>query len=271
MTVRPVIYHIPVCPFSQRVEILLALRGQRDAVEFRVVDITRPRDPELLAKSRGTTALPMLELPDGRILKESLVILDYLDEILPGPTLRRRDPVEHALERMLAGREGGFVSAGYEMALNQDLSRRPDFLERVLRAYRGIDDFLDEHAPDGTFLFDSFGYAETVFTPIFMRFWFLDYYEDFGLPRDGGFDRVARWKDACLAHPAAQQVCEEQIVKLYYDYAMGAGNGALLPGRSRSSFVFEPDWTARPWPPRTKYGPSASDTSLGLAPETART
>ena len=55
---KPIVHHIPVCPFCQRLEILLALKGQPDAVEFRVVDITRPRDPGLLAKTRGTTALP---------------------------------------------------------------------------------------------------------------------------------------------------------------------------------------------------------------------
>ena len=261
---RPVVHHIPVCPFSQRLEILLALRGRPDAVEFRVVDVTRPRDPELVTKSRGTTSLPMMELPDGQILKESLVILDYLDEVLPGPRLRRRDPAEHAVERMLAAQEGGLARAGYEMVVNQDRARRSEFLDRLLRAYRGLDDFLDEHAPDGTFLFGEFGYAECVFTPIFMRFWFLDYYEQFRLPEDDGFARVAAWKEACLAHPAAQQVSKEQIVKLYYDYALGAGNGALLPGRARSSFVFEPDWTDRPWPPRVKYGASASDGALGL-------
>ena len=72
------------------------------------------------------------------------------------------------------------------------------------------------------------------------------------------------WIAACLAHPAAQQTTREEIVKLYYDYALGAGNGGLLPGRTRSSFVFEPDWRTRPWPPRDKYGPGVSDAALGL-------
>ena len=35
---RPIVYHIPVCPFSQRLEIMLALKGQSDAVDFRVVE-----------------------------------------------------------------------------------------------------------------------------------------------------------------------------------------------------------------------------------------
>ena len=57
---------------------------------------------------------------------------------------------------------------------------------------------------------------------------------------------------------------KEQIVKLYCDFAKGAGNGALLPGRARSSFVFDPHWSDRPWPPQDKYGRDATDEELGL-------
>jgi glutathione S-transferase len=264
MTAKPIVHHIPVCPFSQRLEILLALKGQTDAVEFRIVDITRPRDPDLLRKTQGTTALPVLELPDGRILKESLVILGYLDETLPGGLQRHPAPYEHAVERMLIAREGPFVGAGYIYVMNQDREKAPALRQKLLDLYADLDRFLMQHNPEGTFLFREFGLAEAVYAPIFMRFWFLDYYEGFDLPRDGGFERVRRWREACLAHPAAQQVTREEIVKLYYDYALGAGNGALLPGRTLSSFVFEPGWRERPWPPAQKYGPSASDAVLGL-------
>ena len=65
---------------------------------------------------------------------------------------------------------------------------------------------------------------------------------DFELPEDREFARVRVWREACLAHSAAQQVSREEIVKLYFDYALGAGNGALPAGRSVSSFVFEPHW-----------------------------
>jgi len=261
---KPIVHHIPVCPFCQRLEILLALKGQPNAVEFRVVDITRPRDPGLLARTRGTTALPVMELPDGRVLKESLVILDYLDETVPGPVQRRPDPFEHAVEQMLIAKEGPLVTAGYRLVMNQDRGQRQPLLDALLGAFAQIDDVLLAHSPEGDFLFGAFGLAEAVFTPIFMRFWFLEYYEGFELPAGPSYDRVRRWRQACLAHPAAQQTSREQVIKMYYDYALGAGNGALLPGRQRSSFVFEPHWRTRPWPPAEKYGPSASDAALGL-------
>ena len=264
MHTKPIVYHIPVCPFCQRLEIMLALKGQSDAVEFRVVDITKPRDPDLLAKTDGTTALPVLETEDGTIIKESLVIMRYLDQTISGGQLAQTDPKKHAIENMLIAKESPFTMAGYIMVMNQDQSKRDELADKLLTLYTDFDFFLNKYNPDGTFLFDEFSFAEAVYTPMFMRFWFLDYYEQFELPQMGKFQRVAKWRDACLAHPAAQQTTKEEIVKVYYDYAKGAGNGALLPGRSKSSFVFEPDWPTRPWPNADKYNVAQTDAELGL-------
>lgn len=260
----PVVYHIPVCPFSQRLEILMALKGLGGQVDFRVVDITQPRPGWLLEKTRGTTALPVLDTGAGEVIKESMVILRYLEDRFPEPAVARRDPYRHAVEGMMVAMEGDFGAWGYRYVMNQDPGRREDFRRGMLDRYARLNDFLVQHNPSGTFLFEDFGWAETVFTPFFMRFWFLEYYEGFDLPQDDGYDRVRRWREACLEHPAARQVTQEQVVKLYYDYARGAGNGALLPGRARSSFVFGPDWKDRPWPPADKYRPAATDQELGL-------
>jgi len=266
MPEKPTVHHIPVCPFSQRLEIMLDMKGAREAVDFRVVDITRPRDNALLEKTRGTTALPILETPDGQVLKESLILLRYLDELTGPETLRRDDPKEHAVEQMLIAFEGAFTTAGYRFVMNQDPAKRQEHEDALLAVYRDIDAFLQHEGHEWPWLFDGFGLAEAVFTPMFMRFWFLEYYEGFDLPDTTEYARVRTWRAACLAHPQAQQVSREEIVKLYYDYALGCGNGALPEGRKVSSFAFEPDWRDRPWPPRDKYALKASDQDLGLLP-----
>jgi len=257
-------YHIPVCPFSQRLEILLTLKGLSDAVEFHVIDITEPRPEWLLKKTGGTTALPVLETAEGHIIKESMIILQYLESVYPEPPVAQRDPYRRAVENMLTVMEGDFGTSGYRYVMNQSPEKRHIFHEDMLTQYARLNDFLIRHSVGEPFLFEHFGWAETVFTPLFMRFWFLEYYENFELPASTEYRRVQQWRDACLAHEAAQQVTREQIVKLYYDYSKGAGNGALLPGRKHSSFVFEPHWRARPWPPADKYGYSATDDELGL-------
>lgn len=71
----PTVYHIPVCPFSQRLEILLALKDLGDRVTFHVVDITRPRPGWSLKKMRGTTALPVVPLRRGS--EDSTVSLPF--------------------------------------------------------------------------------------------------------------------------------------------------------------------------------------------------
>jgi glutathione S-transferase len=259
--VKPTIHHIPVCPFSQRLDILLTLKGMRDQVSFSVVDITKPRSDRLLQLTGGTTALPILETEDVT-LKESLVILRYLDESFATP-VARFTPLERAIENMMIAMEGDFTASGYRLVMNQDAGRREALYQALLAQYGRLEAFLTRHNPDGTFLFERFGLAEAVFTPMFVRFSFLDYFEAFELP-DQGYGRAKRWREACLAHPAAQQVSAEEVVKAYYDYARGSGNGALPDGRTRSTFAFEPHWRARPWPPKDKYGPGATDSELGL-------
>lgn len=265
-----IVHHIPVCPFSQRLEILLVLKGRHDAVDFRAVDITQPRAAELLALTGGSTALPVAVLDDGTVLHESLVILRYLDNALDGPRVAQADDVRHALENLLVSHEGAFADAGYRLLMNRETARRAALTSALLDQYGRLDQALrrcDARAarqPAGPWCWDGFGWAETVFTPLFMRFWCLDYYEGFELPDEPRFARVRAWQRACLAHPAAQQASREQVVKLYADYAQGTGNGGLPPGRQVSSFALVPHWAERPWPPLDKYGAAPGDRELGL-------
>lgn len=258
------VYHIPICPFSQRLEILLTLKGRQNDVHFEVVDITKPRDKSLLKLTHGTTELPVLITDDGKVVKESLIIMQYLEDIFSEQTIARRDPYQRAVQNMLTMLEEPFVMQGYMFLMNQVIEQREAHHEKMLQQYAKLNDFLEQHSPDGTYLFDEFGWAECIFTPFFMRFWFLEYYEGFKLPTTKQYVRVARWQLACLEHPAAQQVTKEEVIKLYYDYAKGAGNGALVEGRKCSSFVFEPDWRTRPWPPKDKYHHNTTDEELGL-------
>jgi len=255
------IYHIPGCPFSERIEIMLALKGL--AMKDVEIDISKPRPDWLLAKSGGTTALPLLDVENGESLKESMVILRYLEQRYPEPAVAHPDPFNHAVEGMLAELSGPFSGAGYRMILNRDPAKRDEMRAAVDAEFGKVDAFLKRYAKDGPFLFgDRFGWAEVAFTPMFKRLWFLDYYEDYEVP--AAFDRVLEWREACVAHPAAQHRSKEELLKLYYDYSQGGGNGRIPEGRGISSFSPDSDWRTRPMPPRDKWGHAATDAELGL-------
>lgn len=263
-----VIYQVPACPFSQRLEILLELKGARRSVDLHFIDITRPLPDWLLSMTGGAASLPVLSIARGQVIRESLVIMDYLDGCLPGRTVAHPDPYRRAVEQMLTRMEGPLAACGYGWILNQDRDKSWQFRERMVRHYGALNTFLETHATGEDFLWEDFGWAETVYAPLFVRFCFLEYYEQFALPATPEFTRVRRWIDACIRHAAAQQVSREEVIKTHYDYAKGASNGALVPGRRVSTFALLPGWRERPWPPGDKYGPGASDEELGLlAPE----
>ena len=256
-------YHIPGCPFSERVEILLALKGLDHVLAHHDIDISQPRPEWLLKKTRGTTALPALELENGETLKESMVILRYFDDRFPEVRVARSDPYEHAVEQMLCATDGAFTGAGYRMILNRDAGQRDALRAEVDAQYARLDEFLRYYAPDGDFLFDRFGWAETAFAPMFKRLWFLEYYEDYTVPQH--LTRLLRWREASLAHPAvASRHTHRELMTLYYDYAQGGGNGRIPEGRKISSFTLDPAWDTRPMPPRDKWGQPATDAELGL-------
>jgi len=124
-------YHIPGCPFSERIELLLDLKGLDGIMADHEIDISQPRPDWLLAKTRGTTALPALELENGATLKESMVIMRYFEDRLPDPPVARQDPYEHAVEAMLCATDGQFTGAGYRMILNRDPAKRDEHKAEV--------------------------------------------------------------------------------------------------------------------------------------------
>jgi len=263
------VYQIPICPFSQRVHILATLKGIPDELQLVDVDITIPRSAHILKLSRGTTALPVMEIEGGRALKESMVLMDYIEDKFNDTPIRRKDSYERAIENLMVNTlESNFVNSGYGLVLNADKSKREACVKKYLDAHEKINDFLLHYGTDdgSPWMFDRFGWVEAVFTPFFQRWWFVEYYEDVHLPEnDEKFNRVIEWRNACVEHPMAQQVEKEEIIKIYYDYSKGASNGGVPSGRTRSSCSFLPHWRERPMPPKgDKYGPSVSDEELGL-------
>jgi glutathione S-transferase len=101
-----------------------------------VIDVTEPRPDWLLSKTRGTTPLPVMETADGRIVSESLVILQYLEDLFPQRAVAQRDPYRRAVENMLTRMEAEFCAQGYAFVMNQSLDSEGEHAEAVRAAER---------------------------------------------------------------------------------------------------------------------------------------
>ncbi len=237
------VYSSFVCPFAQRTRIHVRLKEiDHEVVE---IDLHTPRPAWYLAKN-PLGKVPAIE-HDGRILYESSVISEYLEDAFPQKPLLPADPHRRALTRLLIalGNER-FVPTMYGLLKEQDQAMCGPRTDAALAAWREVDAFLRHVNPDGTWLFDEvgFGLAELNFAGFFERYCLNEHYRGFELPEGAEYTRVRKWRDAILAHPVvkATGLPREDFIKLYFDYSLGYGNAAMPPGRTHSSMDY------RAWP-----------------------
>jgi glutathione S-transferase len=89
------LYHDPRAPNPRRVRIFLAEKSlSYDTVEVSIA--TAANESLEFRKKNPLALLPVLEFPDGRLLRESIAICRYLEELHPEPNLFGNDPWERA-------------------------------------------------------------------------------------------------------------------------------------------------------------------------------
>lgn len=89
------LYHDLRAPNPRRTRIFLAEKGVAyDTIEVSIATAAH-QTPEY-RKKHPLALLPVLELPDGRILRESIAICRYVEETHPEPNLFGADPWERA-------------------------------------------------------------------------------------------------------------------------------------------------------------------------------
>ncbi|HET7501131.1 MAG TPA: glutathione S-transferase family protein [Kofleriaceae bacterium] len=89
------LYHDPRAPNPRRVRIFLAEKGVAyDTIEVSLAS-QQNETPEF-RKKNPLALLPVLELADGKILRESMAICRYLEELYPEPNLLGADAWERA-------------------------------------------------------------------------------------------------------------------------------------------------------------------------------
>lgn len=89
------LYHDPRAPNPRRVRVFLAEKGVAyDTIEVLIANAAH-QTPEF-RKKNPLALLPVLELADGRVLRESMAICRYIEETYPEPNLMGADAWERA-------------------------------------------------------------------------------------------------------------------------------------------------------------------------------
>ena len=110
-----VLYDAARCPYCSRVRIVLAEK----VVDVEVVEIDLSDRPPWLYEKNATGRVPVLE-EDGRPLPESAVIMEFLEERYPDPSLLPPDPADRAAVRLLIFRADELTDPYYALRRGED-------------------------------------------------------------------------------------------------------------------------------------------------------
>lgn len=205
------LYVFPVAPNPTRVRLYLAEKREAGALlplEEVTVNLQKSEQstPEHLVRN-PFGRLPVLELDDGSYLTESLVIIDYLEELYPDPPLVGRDPLERARVRELERiAEVGVLHpiARIVHATRSPLGFPPVpevaalFRSLLPEALRVLDAKLADGRPFLAGAKLSIADCTLAAALQFGRFG--------GVEIDARYDGIARWDHAYRARPAARAV-----------------------------------------------------------------
>jgi glutathione S-transferase len=152
------LYAFPVAPNPTKVRLYLAekaLGGASLELEQVMVNLREgeQKSPEHRARN-PFGKLPVLELPDGTHLIESLAIIEYLEELYPDPPMLGREPLERARVRELERvADLGVLISVVAVSLKKNsplgLPAVPEVARLAREALQGPLDVLDQRLGDG--------------------------------------------------------------------------------------------------------------------------
>jgi len=148
------LYSMRFCPYAERAMIALEVKK----IPFEVVNINLAEKPEWYAKTNPLTKVPTIE-HDGKIIYESLILTDYLDEVFKsGKKILPQDTYEIAKQRMLIERLSTLSSSLYPWYRN---SQDPNTIEKLENAFKLYEQLLHRHFFAG----DQAGYVDYMIWP----------------------------------------------------------------------------------------------------------
>ena len=182
-----------LCPYGQRAAIALAEKG----VPFERINIDLASKPDWFLAISPLGKVPVLKVGD-RVIFESAVILEYLEETQPNP-LHPADPLERAEHRSWIEFGSSVLADFWGFYTAPDA----EAFEAKVEALKAKFARLEARLGDGPW-FDGarFSLVDAVFGPVFRYFDVFDGIADFGILADK--PKVQAWRRALAARPSVR-------------------------------------------------------------------
>jgi glutathione S-transferase len=207
------------CPFCHRCELVLLEKG----ADFKIVQLER-------ASKRAAKHLlsPYERVPvlwhDGRSLYESSIINEYLEEILPSPSLLPKDVALKAMARFwIDFCNTRFMPAWFNLLKERDPEQHGPLKARLTHHLRFIETvgLANTSRTEPYWMGSDVTLVDYAFYPFFERFVAVEMYRGVTIPAD--HKRLHAWLDAMRACEAVRSLARpreyyaEHFGKVYAD------------------------------------------------------
>ena len=165
------LYHDVPSSNSDRVKIALAEKGLAwDGVTVSLAKKDQKRPEHLRRNPYGK--IPVID-DDGKILFESCIINEYLDEKYPNPPLMPKDPFLRGRGRILVDYALNYLHEPYWMLrgemLKKESERNPAVMDEKRRTLRKLLEYLEEALGDKRYFLGDLSLTDIAVIPRFLR------------------------------------------------------------------------------------------------------
>jgi glutathione S-transferase len=141
----------PLSPYGRKVRICAKVKGVMDRIDVETADTNVPHNP-VLQKENPLAKIPVLILDDGTQLFDSHVICEYLDSLMPSPTLFPAAGAERFNTLTLGALGDGMLDAAlllvYEKRFRPEDKWVQSWMDRQQVKIDGALDHLEKIPPD---------------------------------------------------------------------------------------------------------------------------
>ena len=197
------LYHDVPSTNCDRVKIVMAEKGLSWEGIWVKLGKMEQKSPEHL-KRNPYGKIPVID-DDGKLLFESCIINEYLDEKYPNPPLQPKDPYLRARGRILVDYFLNYLHEPYwalrgEMIKKDEAERDQKLIAETRKEVIVRLQYLEDALGDKPFFLGDYGLTDIAMLPRFPRL------EQYGVLRSPSLPKLSAWFERMKQRPAVQTV-----------------------------------------------------------------
>ncbi|KAI5637091.1 pyrimidodiazepine synthase [Phthorimaea operculella] len=211
------VYNMRYCPYAQRTILALNAKG----IDYEVVNINLVDKPEWLPSKSPLGKVPAIEIKENLCIYESLITVEYLDDVYPERPLMPKDPVMKAFDKITIEVTSPISSMFIRVI------KFPDSIDQaVIDRYQNALTFVEDQLKSrGTKFLDGSepGYGDYMIWPWIERIWIMqDYNKNLQFDTEK-HKRLVEYIEDMLKDPAISQylVPKDILIKFSEGYKEG--------------------------------------------------